>query len=497
MNTLTRIRSAFSRWSLVLISMTLVFSPHAEAAYRYSNLPPAISGSPPQEVVVGKTYEFTPVASDPEGRALVFSIFGRPKWATFDRYTGRLSGAPGVENVGTSGKIVIAVSDKRKMTYLPEFRITVRAAAVVPGTTNSAPQIAGVPSGTATAGLAYTFQPTASDSNGDPLTFSIANQPAWATFNRSTGLLSGVPTTAGTHPAISISVSDGTAVTFLPAFSIVVSASAQQNSAPTISGTPATSVAVGTAFSFQPAARDPDGNALGFSIANKPTWASFSTTTGRLSGTPVTAATHAGITISVSDGMATTSLPAFTLTVSAPPNRAPVISGTPATSVNAGGTYTFSPAASDADGNALTFSIANKPGWATFNAANGQLTGVPTAANIGTFSGISISVSDGVATTTLGSFAINVTQVSLGSATLSWTAPTQNSDGTALTNLSGYRIYYGTSSANLTQTISIDNIGVSTYVVENLSPATWYFAVKAVANSVESDLSNVASKVVN
>lgn len=477
--------------------MVLLFSPHAEAAYRYSNRPPTISGSPAQEAVVGKTYEFTPVASDPEGRALVFSIFGLPQWAKFDRYTGRLSGAPGVANVGTSGRIVIAVSDKRKMTYLPEFRITVRAATPVATTTNSAPQISGVPSGSAMAGIAYTFQPTASDANGDALTFSIANQPAWATFNRSTGLLSGTPATAATHSAISISVSDGVAVTALPAFSIVVGATAQQNSAPTISGTPATSVAAGTAFSFQPAASDPDGNALGFSIANKPSWASFSTTTGRLSGTPTAAATHAGITISVSDGMASTSLPAFTLTVSAPANRAPVISGSPATSVNAGGNYTFSPVASDADGNALTFGIANKPSWATFNPANGQLTGVPTAANVGTFSGISISVSDGAATATLGSFAITVTQVSLGRATLSWTPPTQNSDGTALTNLSGYRIYYGTSSANLTQTISIDNIGVTTYVLENLSPATWYFAVKAVANSVESDLSNVASKVVN
>lgn len=489
---------AIKRWSLALISLALVFSPYAEAAYRYSNLPPTISGNPPLDVVVGQSYSFTPQAADPEGRSLLFSIFGMPQWAKFDRYTGRLSGSPGAANVGTSGKIVIAVSDRKKMAYLPEFRITVHSATTVPPTaTNTAPQIAGAPAGTATLGVAYTFQPTASDVNGDPLTFNIVNQPAWATFNRSTGLLSGTPTTAGTYSSISISVSDGVATTSMAAFSIVASATTPQNRPPTISGTPTTTVAAGSAYAFQPTASDPDGNSLGFSIVNKPSWASFSTTTGRLSGTPSVAATHAGITISVSDGTSSASLPSFTLTVSAPTNRVPVISGAAPTSVNVGGAYSFTPVASDPDGNTLTFSIANKPSWASFNPANGQLSGVPTAANVGVSSAISISVSDGTANATLGSFAITVTQVSLGSATLSWTPPMQNTDGTSLTNLSGYRIYYGTSSSAMTQSISVNNASVSTYLVENLAPATWYFAVKAVAGSVESDLSNIASKVVN
>jgi len=232
-------------------------------------------------------------------------------------------------------------------------------------------------------------------------------------------------------------------------------------------------------------------------VANKPAWASFSTTTGRLSGTPSAAAVHSGIVISVSDGVATASLPAFAITVTTPANRAPVISGTPTTSINIGGSYTFTPVASDSDGNSLTFSIANKPSWAVFSVATGQLSGTPAAGNVGTFTGITITVSDGVASATLGPFAITVVQVSLGSATLSWNLPTQNTDGSALTNLSGYRIDYGTSTSTMTQTISISNASVSTYIVGNLSPATWYFAVKAIANGVESDQSNVASKVVN
>ncbi len=176
-------------------------------------------------------------------------------------------------------------------------------------------------------------------------------------------------------------------------------------------------------------------------------------------------------------------------------NRAPTISGTAPPSVNAASAYSFVPTAADADGDALAFSIQNKPAWATFNTTTGRLSGTPAAADVGTYSNISIAVSDGQASTSLNAFAIAVTTVANGRATLSWTAPTENTDGSALSNLSGYRIRYGTSAGSLTNTIVIDNASVTTYVVENLAPATWYFAVTAVNSSgTESNNSNVANK---
>jgi hypothetical protein len=176
-------------------------------------------------------------------------------------------------------------------------------------------------------------------------------------------------------------------------------------------------------------------------------------------------------------------------------NRAPTISGTATPAVNAASPYSFTPSAADADGDTLAFTINNKPAWATFNTATGRLSGTPTVADVGTYSNISISVSDGAATTALSPFAIAVTAVSTGRATLSWTAPTENTDGSTLSNLSGYRIRYGTSATTLTQTIVISNASVTTYVVEGLAPATWFFAVTAVTSSgAESTHSNVASK---
>ena len=178
-----------------------------------------------------------------------------------------------------------------------------------------------------------------------------------------------------------------------------------------------------------------------------------------------------------------------------PSNRAPTISGTATPAINASSPYSFTPSAADADGDTLAFTIQNKPAWAAFNTTTGRLSGTPGASDVGTYSNIRISVSDGQATTALSAFSIAVTAVSNGSATLSWTAPTENTDGSTLSSLSGFRIRYGTNATALTQTIVINNASVTTYVVEDLSPATWFFAVTAVTSTgVESTNSNVASK---
>jgi hypothetical protein len=166
--------------------------------------------------------------------------------------------------------------------------------------------------------------------------------------------------------------------------------------------------------------------------------------------------------------------------------------------VAASAAYSFAPVASDPDGNALTFTIQNKPSWAAFNAATGALTGTPATANVGSFASIVISVSDGTASAALAAFTITVTApVVTGSATLNWTAPTQNSDGSALTDLAGYRIYVGTSATTLVQVASITNATTGSFDVTGLTAGTWYFSVSAV-NTVggESAQTAVASKTI-
>jgi len=457
-----------------------------------NNTPPTISGTPATSVTVGTAYSFTPTASDADGNRLTFYIYSQPSWATFDPNTGRLSGTPTAANVGTYSGVSIRAYDGRALTILPAFTITVRAAA------NTPPTIAGSPATSVVAGSAYTFRPTAADVDGNPLSFSVQNLPAWASFNTTTGQLSGTPSASnvGNYTNIVVRVSDGTATTSLPAFAISVQSVA--NRAPTIAGAPATSVVAGSAYSFRPTAADADGNALTFSAQNLPTWASFNTTTGQLSGTP--AASHVGdyinIVIRVSDGTATTSLPAFAISVRAA-NRAPTIAGAPATSVVAGSAYSFRPTAADADGNALTFSVQNLPVWASFNTTTGQVSGTPGATHVGDYMNIVIRVSDGSLTAALPAFTVAVRQTANGRATVTWSRPSTNTDGTALTDLAGFKVQYGTSSSNLNQQVQIANPNATSQIIENLTPGTYYFAVRAYNSSgADSDLSGIASKSV-
>jgi len=273
------------------------------------------------------------------------------------------------------------------------------------------------------------------------------------------------------------------------------------NIAPTISGTPPSTGVVGQKYYFLPTSKDANGDQLHFVIVNRPSWMGFGWTTGMIWGTPLAAGTWSGIQIFVSDGATYVALPKFSITVKSATstNSAPKISGSPLTSITAGSAYSFTPTASDANGDPLTFSIANKPVWATFSTTNGKLSGTPTAAQVGAYANVAIKVSDGKASASLAAFTINVIAAgsATGSATLSWTPPTQNTDGSTLTNLSGYRIYYGTSSGALNQTIQVSGGGMSRYVIDTLSPATYYFAVKAVTSGgAESALSNIASKAV-
>jgi hypothetical protein len=259
---------------------------------------------------------------------------------------------------------------------------------------------------------------------------------------------------------------------------------------------------VGRTYSFRPTASDPNGDALTFSIRNKPVWASFSSSTGRLHGTPGSGriGTYSNIVIRVSDGRTSAALPPFSITV-VPANSPPTISGSPPPTATVGRSYSFRPTASDANGDALTFSIANRPAWASFSSSTGRLYGTPGSTRVGTYSNIVISVSDGRTSTALPPFSINVAadvEPATGSATVSWSPPVTNVDGSPITNLAGYRVVYGTSSNNLSNSVVVSSPLITSAVIEALAPGTWYFAVKAyTTDSIESDLSNVVSKTIN
>lgn len=285
-----------------------------------------------------------------------------------------------------------------------------------------------------------------------------------------------------------------------------------------ISGSPAHSVVAGHEFSFRPSASDSDHRSLSFAIEHKPGWASFDTKTGELSGKPATSnlGTFKDIVIAASDGWRSARLPAFDIEVQADPAKkpapqptptptptptpqaAPTISGNPVTTDVAGSAYAFQPTASGPAGLALAFSVQNKPAWATFSISTGLLSGTPSTAQAGTYSNIVLSVSDGKASAALPAFSITVqapttVQPAAGSAVVNWTPPSSNTNGTPLTNLAGIRIYYGTSAANLSQSVQLTAAQRSS-TIPNLAAGVWYFAGAVYTTSgAVSALSNVVS----
>ncbi len=184
--------------------------------------------------------------------------------------------------------------------------------------------------------------------------------------------------------------------------------------------------------------------------------------------------------------------------VAAAANRAPIISGTPPATAREGLAYAFRPKASDADGDTLKFSIVNRPAWASFNRVTGALTGTPEPGTVGNYTDIRIRVTDGIATARLPLFSIAVQQSSMGSATLSWLPPTTRTDGSALTNLDGYRIRYGTAIGSYPNLINISNEGLTSAVVSDLPAATYFFVISAYDRTgLESSYAGPVSKKIN
>jgi Putative Ig domain len=241
-------------------------------------------------------------------------------------------------------------------------------------------------------------------------------------------------------------------------------------------------------------------------VTGMPGWLSFNSTTGRLFGTPdiSNVGSYANIRIGVSDGKAVSYLAAFTVTVAAPApepepvNNPPLIFGAQDTTVLVGTPWSFTPISMDPDGDTLSFSVTGAPSWLSFNSATGRLSGTPALNHVGSYPNIRIAVSDGKSTTYLAAFTLTVSApppVS-GSATVSWTAPSKQTDGSPLLSISGFRIFYGRDPANLEQIINV-GAGIASYVVDNLEQGTWYFAVAAVdGQGVEGRRTERVSKLV-
>jgi hypothetical protein len=310
-----------------------------------------------------------------------------------------------------------------------------------------------------------------------------------------------------------------------------VSFEATANTAPAINGSPATNVIVGNNYVFQPGASDADGDPLTFSISNRPSWAGFDSSTGRLSGTPGSAGTFSNIRISVSDGQATAALPAFSIIAAAPP--APQTG--PAFPVDLRGA-TPEQASITVNTTKPTGATSAVITLGTFDAdfANeGELV-INGNAPIALFGPSGVSGNDqksaDIQLTTPASYwrngdntllfrhtstqgyIINAATVSFtgagattptpqtGSILLNWTPPVARADGSALalSEISGYTVYYGGSAGSYPNALNINDGSATSATISNLPPGTYHMVVTTRDSAGrESSHSQEAVKVLN
>ncbi|MFW2405237.1 MAG: putative Ig domain-containing protein [Gammaproteobacteria bacterium] len=429
-----------------------------------ANYAPVIYGTPATVVAAGTPYSFTPGTVDPDLDPLSFSISNKPAWAEFDTRTGKLSGTADVSAIGTTTGIVISVDDGQVSSSLQSFDLTVAG----------------------------------NISDGIVVTMTMPQQYVWAelldgaqAFVDRSFVFGDIPAPYEGLDFLRTAnddkfVSDANAISFTVDRPVAVFVAFDSR----------TPVLPGWLADWTKTTDHWNGDSIQTDIYTK----NFPAGAVTLGGNEMGYSMYNVAIASLGNVQPPVVPPPPPVAPPTPPtqppsaNSAPTIRGTAQTTATAGNAYFFQPSAADSDGDTLAFSIGNKPSWASFDSTTGRLYGTPNSADVGRYSNIVISVWDGAALAKLPNFSIDVTDISMGSATVSWAAPTTNADGTPLTDLAGYRIYYSKTAGNYASSVPIDNPGVTTYVVNNLSAGTWYFVVTAhdlVGN--ESAESNVAS----
>ena len=251
------------------------------------------------------------------------------------------------------------------------------------------------------AGDSLTYTATLSDGN---------TLPSWLSFDAASRTFSGTPLN-GDVGAIDITVmaTDGSSATATDTFTLTVT---NTNDAPTVTSSETMSVDEDVAYSYTFVASDVDvGDTLTLAAPTKPSWLSFNTATGVLSGTPSNddVGTHA-VVLTATDASGAADTQSFNITVSNV-NDVPTITSTQLTSVTEGQAYSYTFAASDVDvGDSVTLAAPTKPSWLSFDPATGVLSGTASNDEVGDHS-VVLTATDTTGAVHTQSFTITVANV--------------------------------------------------------------------------------------
>lgn len=240
----------------------------------------------------------------------------------------------------------------------------------------------------------YHYVVSATDTTGNPLTYSSPIKPAWLNFNPVTHVFSGTPTNSavGVH-SVMVQVSNEI-LQAEQAFSITV---INTNDAPVITSAGITMAREDSLYRYPLEALDIDeGNVLSYSATLLPHWLTFDPASNLLTGIPGN--DHVGmhaVTLSVTDGHATNTQN-FTIVVNNI-NDVPIITSAPVITVEEDAPYSYCIIASDVDKESiLSYAAIEKPTWLNFNPQTHVISGIPSNDEVGMHD-VTLRVSDGTA----------------------------------------------------------------------------------------------------
>ena len=331
----------------------------------------------------GQLLEITIIATDPDGDTLTYSASNLPTGATFDSVTQKFSWTPTYDQAGSYPKVLFTVTDNGSPPLSASEEITITV-----GNVNRPPTLTPIGNKAVNEEQILQFTITATDPDGDGLTYGVGGLPNGALFDPAAQTFTWTPTyDQGGNYVVSFTVTDNGSPPASASETITITVS-NVNRPPVLSPIGDKTVNEGQLLEFTITATDPDGDTLTYSADNLPPGADFDPATQKFSWTPGydQAGNYQHVEFEVMDNgtPAEVAVELITITVGNV-NRAPVFTPIGSQQVLENHLLQFSITANDYDGDAITYSTGTLPRGASFDPAKGLFSWRPDYTQAGTY----------------------------------------------------------------------------------------------------------------